>query len=330
MFAGSIIKPQSVQCVIDDNDKLVIMTETLMFSCTKIVQVCPPKATTGKQPSITGLCGGFTCQAQGATGSVELKQAHSLIVCEPSLVPCEASMSTVVRQVTTTKAAPQVLRPARATYWGVLRWKIGHALHFHKACQVLTTQLPSFQAEVELQQAMSAAGVSLPMHGTAAVGHCKYGLYTSWLCCDGAFLTQPWVRTCLTSALQKYHSTSSHKAMPVGIICLSRPDMLLSNMSLAQARWLASHTKAVQASVNSAFAAAAERGYIHLTADQPASIAITLHKDVTHRAYLVDWSCCAERVRVRAANQSEVMTYLMGIPDGVVMSACQSFSWHRH
>lgn len=324
--ALSLIKPQSVQRVIDNNDKLLILTDTLMFCCTKIVEVCP--SLDRKQPYDTGASDVATCQAKRAT--IEPKQEPSLVVCEAVLMPPEAGVSTVVRQVTTTKTAPPVVQPTGARYWGALRWKVGHALYYHKACQVLTNQLPSFRAEVQLQQTMSAAGVSLPMHGTAAVGHCKYGLYTSWLCCDGALLTQPWMRACLTSALQKHHTTSPHKEMPVGIICLSRPDVLLSNMSLAQAKWLAAHTNSVQGSVNDAFAVAAERGYVHLSADQPSSVALTVQHNGAHRAYLIDWSCCAERVRIRASNQSEVMAYLMGIPDGVVMSACQAFSWHHH
>jgi hypothetical protein len=317
---SSLIEPQKVQRVIVHNDKLLILTDNLMFSCSKIVDVLP----TGEQARDAQPTEQL---ARCVTVTGNAAYAPTMVVCEPSLVPPEAGMSTVVQQVAT-KAPP--VRNYRGRYWGVLPWKIDQAVYFHKACEVLTTQLPCFRAEVLLQQTMSAAGVSLPMHGTGAVGHSNFGLYTKWLCCDGSFLTQPWVRQCVTTVLQKHHLSSPHKQMPVGIICLARPDLLLSDMSLSQARWLAAHTKAVQASVDKVFAAAAEHGYVHLTAGQPASIAITLHNDGTTRAYLIDWSCCAERVRIRASNQREVMTYLMGIPEGVVMSACQAFPWHKH
>jgi hypothetical protein len=179
-----------------------------------------------------------------------------------------------------------------------------------------------------VQTAMSAAGVSLPMHGPGAVGHGDGGLYTQWQFCEGVILPQPWARSLLGKTLGRHHDSSPHAQMAVGIICLSRPDFILSSMSLQQARWLHTHSKLVQRSLSQCFQAAVERGYVHLAADQPANIALATKTSRGHvGVYLLHWSLCAERVRFRAPDQSEVMHYVVGVVDGTVDTALRLHDW---
>jgi hypothetical protein len=117
-----------------------------------------------------------------------------------------------------------------------MHWKLEPALAAYAGS--LSNVLPDFSREVAVQQAMSACGVSLPMHGSAAVGHGPPRLYTNWLFSEGIVLKQPWLRRLITGILNKHHKSSPHLHMAVGVVCVTRPDCILSDMILEQARWL--------------------------------------------------------------------------------------------
>lgn len=262
--------PQAAKQVTVDALKLVVFTDTLMFTCVRIKQV----AAATPQPS----------------------QPRA-----PELLPCR--------------------QDNQQHYWGVLPWQL--------VCDGPEQQLPDFGREVLIQQAVSAAGISLPMHGCGAVGHASQqhgGLYTSWMFCEGCLLTRPWARELLTQALAKNHTTSCHQGCPVGIICLARPDVVLSEVSLVQARWLAQHSKVIQAALTQTFQSAVEHGYVHLAADQPSSVAVKRSPaaDTAFHVYLINWSAanCAERVRIKPTDQ-KLMQYLLEIPQGVIGRACR-------
>jgi hypothetical protein len=113
----------------------------------------------------------------------------------------------------------------------MLRWKIPSAVFYDRCAEQLSEVMPDFIQVLERQLQMYASGVSLPLHDAAAVGHTKDGLYGKWLFCEGVLLTQPSLRGLLTATLRQYHKTSVHPGA-VGIICLSRPEVLLSDLSL--------------------------------------------------------------------------------------------------
>jgi hypothetical protein len=87
--------------------------------------------------------------------------------------------------IDTVKAIASVVvqLPIKQQYWGIMHWKLEPALAAYAGS--LSDVLPDFSREVAVQQAMSACGVSLPMHGSAAVGHGPPGLYTNWLFSEG-------------------------------------------------------------------------------------------------------------------------------------------------
>jgi hypothetical protein len=217
-------------------------------------------------------------------------------------------------------AAKPVVRSNLNTYWGTLTWRFGEAV------ECVTDALPDFTGEILVQQAMSAAGLSLPLHGFGVVGH-GTGLYTRWHVSEGVLLTQPWLRRLLTATLQQQHLSSPHLQASVGIICLSRPTCILSNLSLTQAQWLSRHISVVQAGVEQCFAAAVEHGFVHLAADKPSSVALNIGVDSNFQVYLISWGICADRIRINWNSQKDVMRYLLGIPSGVVAAACQRFRW---
>jgi hypothetical protein len=98
--------------------------------------------------------------------------------------------------------------------------------------------------------------------------------------------------------------------MAVGVVCVTRPDCLLSDISLGQARWLQKNGKMVQQSLQLCFAAAVERGYVHLAADRPANVALCVG-GIRFRVHLLNWLQCAERARIKAPDQSAVMQYFI-------------------
>jgi hypothetical protein len=263
-------------------------------------------------------------QHMHAAAESEPAQSQSVVICDPSLQLPVASVG--IETVKAIRAGERVLPKQHVTqrYYGILPWQSEPTL---QATGALKDMLPDFRNEVLVQTAMSAAGVSLPMHGSAAVGHGVGGLYTQWKYCEGVFITQPWVRILLSTTLGKHHDTSPHAQMDVGIICLSRPDFILSSMSLEQARWLHKHSKLVQRSLSQVFRAAVERGFVHLAADQPANVALATSLSGRFRVYLLHWSLCAERVRFKVPDQSEVMQYVIGLVDGTVDTALRLHDW---
>lgn len=206
----SLLKAQSVQQIDMNTSQLVIHTDRLLFVCCKLSEVEPDSA-----PDDT------------------------IVVCEPSIDP---QVSSELQAVTT----PQ---RSMAKYWGILNWKPDLAMCLNRVNGAFTKVLPDFRQVVIVQQAMSSAGLSLPMHGCAAVSvEPPERQYCDWMFLGGLILMQPWVRTMLTITLQQYHSTSPHTCSPVGILCLDRPYAILSDLSLAQARWLATKSTAVHSS----------------------------------------------------------------------------------
>lgn len=309
-MAPTLITCQNVLDVDVNMHDLKIFTDTLMFSCVKLAQV-------HKVNAVKQNCA-VASQAAPA-------QSQSIVVCESALLPPAAGIETV-------KAMASSRQPERQkqSYWGILHWKLEAALIYNQSTGILTDILPDFRNEVLVQTAMSAAGVSLPMHGCAAVGHDSAGgMYTQWRFCEGVILTQPWMRHLISDTLAKHHDSSPHRRMAVGIICLSRPDCILSNMSLDQARWLSKHSKTVQGGLVQCFQAAVERGYVHLAADKPSNVALTMTPTGHFRVCLLHWSQCAERVRIKAHDQSEVMQYLLDIVHGTVDAALRQHQWTK-
>jgi len=272
----SLLRAQSVQHIDSNASQLVIYTETLLFVCCKISQVEP-----------------------------DLAPDDTIVVCEPSIDP---HVSSELRSVTTPQSST-------SKYWGILNWKLDFAMCFDRVNGTFTEALPDFRQVIVVQQAMSSAGLSLPMHGCAAVSVGPPDRqYCDWMFLEGLILTQPWVRAMLTVTLQRYHSTSPHTCSPVGILCLDRPYAIPSDLSLAQARWLATKSTAVQSSVTQCFAAAVEHGVVHVAANHPSSVAVDCHG----KAYLINWTSAMQRVRLRGVT---AIAYLLTIPERVVETA---------
>lgn len=328
-MAVSLLRPQVVDKVIVGTHSLQIWTENFLLTCLKIARV----------KKIIG----YTAQKQLPLKLPQLRlpppdgdepppASSSVVVCDSLLQPDVQSVGIETIKATppsSTCTVPQEVVahvPIRQEYWGIMHWKLEPAIAAYGGA--LTDVLPEFAREVAVQQAMSACGVSLPMHGSATVGHGPRGLYTEWLYGEGVLLTQPWMRCLISEVLSKHHKTSPHLHMAVGVVCVTRPDCLLSAMSLDQARWLQKNSKMVQQSLQLCFAAATERGYVHLAADRPANIALCVGASGKFRVYLLNWSQYAERVRIKAPDQSAVMQYLLGIVDGTIDAAVRCHKWY--
>lgn len=68
---------------------------------------------------------------------------------------------------------------------------------------------------------------------------------------------------------------------------------------------------------------------MHVSADLPSSYALQVGADKQScRAFLINFCHCLERVRIKAADQSEVMQYLTTLADGVVVAALQKHKWY--
>jgi hypothetical protein len=318
-MAVSLVKPQAVDKVVVGTHSLQIWTESLLLTCLKIARVTkivgytaqkqlPPKEPQQPLPPPEG---------DGP------RPTSSVVVCDSLTQPDVQSVG-----IDTVKAIASVVvqLPIKQQYWGIMHWKLEPALAAYAGS--LSDVLPDFSREVAVQQAMSACGVSLPMHGSAAVGHGPPGLYTNWLFSEGIVLTQPWLRRLITGILNKHHKSSPHLHMAVGVVFVTRPDCILSDMSLEQARWLQKNSKTAQQSLQMCFATAVERGYVHLAADRPCNIALCVGPGGKIRVYLLNWSQCAERLRIKATDQSDVMGYLMGIVDETVDAAVRCHNWY--
>jgi len=191
-------------------------------------------------------------------------QGGTLIACEPHL-PTEMGAGTLValarqqQHHVCHQAIGQVASDGHwQSYWAVLKWKLGHPVFYDRGTEQLSPVLPDFIKVIERQRDMSACGVSLPLHGAAAVGHDKAnGLYTNWLFAEGMLLTQASLRALVTTTLQQHHASSVHPSKAVGVMVLARPDVLLAQMSLEQARWVHKNSRMVQEACTQAFKAAA-------------------------------------------------------------------------
>lgn len=305
----SVILPQTVQLTEIDIHACQLHTETLMFTCTKLMHVTSlaPRA-----------------PAADATVCAMAADDGTYVVCEASLLPPAMKMDTMQHCCTVEQQAPaQTHGHTKADYWGCLHWQLEGHLASNPTNGSVSTLLPDWEAEVLTHTAMSAAGMALPMHGCAVLGHGPAGLYTNWRCVEGVLLTQPWVRALLTKELEANHDSSPHTHMHVGIVCTARPHCILGALNLSQARWLAKNSKLVQAALTECFRSAAERGCIHLAADVPANVAVIVQPSGRVKVFLMNWRQCAQRVRIKSRDQSEVMQYLLQMADGTVDSALQ-------
>ncbi|KAF6239457.1 hypothetical protein COO60DRAFT_1469260 [Scenedesmus sp. NREL 46B-D3] len=306
-MALSLLKKQAVRKVDVSSQSLSIFTDSLLIMCTKI--------------ALVEMVGGMAQQPpQQHVVPEELPRVdNAIVMCDPMWQQAPpVGIETVQAIASGTRHPPQ---PVESRYWGILGWKPKPTLAYDHPNDTQSKVLPNFKQAIEVQQAMSAAGISLPLHGTAAVGHSHGALYSHWQYVEGVFLTQPWVRTLVCDILLGHHDTSPHVNMAVGVICLSRPEYVMSNMNLEQALWLAKHSKLAQQSLQRCFAGAIERGYVHLAADMPANIAVCVAPSGKFRMYLLNWSQCVERVRIRALDQREVLAYMLGYVEGTVDSA---------
>lgn len=263
-----------------DADTCAVYTTHFIFTCVKLVYVRTNLATWPTVPD------------------------DSLVVCDATLTgPTEAGK----------KSAPHASVPSvyQQGYWGAVGWQQGPSAN--KQCSPL-----SFGDLVLTQTAMSAAGISLSMHGCAAVAlGSNADAKHVWLFCEGIVLTQPWVRELLVTSLLRKEAWGQ----VVGIICLTRPEIILSNMSLEQARWVAKRSSQLQSALDRCFVAAVHRGFVHLAADQPANVAIVNTCPSSFRVYLLNWSRCAQRILLKEADVPDLMPLLLALTEGAVAAA---------
>jgi len=215
-------------------DELVVFTASLMLKCYKLARV--QKCVAGRPPLPKA-------PSEPAAAVGEQSESAGLTVCD-ALLPAEMGAGTLMAAVAEATMPQALAEPSWQSYWAMLRWKIP-SVFYDRCAEQLSAVMPDFTQAIERQLQMSACGVSLPMHGAAAVGHTQTGLYSKWLFCEGILLTQPSLCALITTTLRQYHKTSVHPG-PVGIICLSRPEVLLSDMSLEHAKWVRGHSSIVQ------------------------------------------------------------------------------------
>jgi hypothetical protein len=298
MLPIDISKPQELEKSSTTNlFGCILLTKTLCFKCVRLMRVAPPTPIMPPQAATTMVpcAGDLTEEPQAGLAGTATVQAIA------------------TRQLPADQNNPAYMQGK--PYLAMVPWFIEHAVVQCNTGEGAPRPLPPFEGELAAQQEMSAAGISVPLHGVALLSHGNALLYNKWQYTSGIMLTQAWARRLVHQAMVDLHKTTVHPDHPVGIIVTSRCAMTLSKLSRREAAFVQRHESDLQKQLTALHKAACERGFVHLECDTPSNIGIHVMPDGKPRVYLLDWGYAAHRVRMK---DNHLMQYLLGMTDKVV------------